>query len=68
MQDLMGQHSAKCRRIQCLHKVGVVVDRDSIGSHCLNRSALPPLQAEQERTKERMVEQQGRARLLEVCG
>ena len=53
--DLMGQHSGKSRRIQRGHKVRVVEERHAIRCHGRNRSILPPLEPEQQRTEERMV-------------
>ena len=67
MQDFVREYSTKRRRVEAVHEVWVVEERDAVRGHGLNRPALPPLQPEQERAEEGMVEQKCGARLLEAA-
>ena len=58
------QGPGQCRRVQSFNKVRVVVERHTIGGHRWNRPALVPLQAEQERAKEGMVQDERGTGLL----
>jgi hypothetical protein len=64
VHDLVSQGSGQSRRVQGFNKIRVVEERHSIGGHRLNRPALAPLQPEQERAEEGMVQDERRARLL----
>ena len=64
VHDLVSQGSGQSRRVQGFNKIRVVEKRHSIGGHRLNRPALAPLQAEQERAEEGMVQDERGARLL----
>ena len=68
VHDLVSQGSGQSRRVQGFNKIRVVEERHSICGHRLNRPALAPLQAEQKRAEEGMVQDQRGARLLNAKG
>ena len=64
VHDLVSQGSGQSRRVQGFNKIRVVEERHSIRGHRLNRPALAPLQPEQKRAEEGMVQDERGARLL----
>ena len=64
VHDLVSQGSGQSRRVQGFDKIRVVEKRYSICGHRLNRPALTPLQPEQERAEEWMVQDERSACLL----
>jgi hypothetical protein len=56
VHDLVSQGPGQCRGVQRFNKVRVIEERHAICGHRWNRPALAPLQPEQERAEEWMVE------------
>ena len=64
VHDFVSQCPGQRRRVQGFNKIRVIEKRHSICGHRLNRPGLAPLQPEQERAEEWMVQDERRACLL----
>ena len=68
VHHFMSQRPGQCGGSERFDKLGIVVERDAVCGHGFDGSTFLSPQAEQERSEERVVENQGRTRLLDAQG